>query len=170
MIFIARLDSIRQTLQIDIGFGDVIIPEPQALSYPVLIRDLPAPDIFAYSLETVLAEKFHAMIDLAESNSRYKDFYDVYKILSQNELDEKNLKNAVHATFSNRNTNYIANHPIFSDDFVKDQNRNLLWNYFLKKIKYHDDLTFEMVMMLIKSNLQTVYESMASDFLGLPRL
>ena len=158
LIFIAHLDSIRQIMKIDISFDDAVIPAPQSLPYPVLIRDLPVPDILAYSLETVIAEKFHAMIDLAESNSRYKDFYDVYKILSQNKLNDIILTEAIHATFDHRKTIFRKDHPLFSDDFIKDINRNTQWNHFLKKIKYSGDLNFKMVMSLIKSKLQPIFE------------
>ena len=158
LIYIAHLDSIIQTMKVDIGFGDVITPAAQLLSYPTLIRDLPVPDILAYSLETVVAEKFHAMIDLAESNSRYKDFYDVYKILLQNELDATNLTDAILATFHNRQTKFKANHSLFSDDFMKNQNSNMQWQRFLKKIKYNENLNFETVMLLIKSKLQPAFE------------
>jgi len=157
VIYIARLDTIIQTMKIDIGFGDVIIPAAQSLSYPVLIPDLPVPEILAYSLETVVAEKFHAMIDLADANSRYKDFYDVYKILSQNELDTTNLANAIRATFHNRETIIKENHSLFSDEFAQNQTRNMQWQRFLKKIKHNEDLTFENVMLLIKSKLQPVF-------------
>ena len=156
LIYIARLDTIIQTMKIDIGFGDVVIPAAQSLSYPVLIPDLPVPEILAYSLETVVAEKFHVMIDLAEANSRYKDFYDVYQILSQNELDAANLTDAIQATFHNRETNFKENHQLFSEGFAKDQNRNMQWQRFLKKIKHDENLTFEKVMSLIKSKLQPI--------------
>jgi len=119
---------------------------------------LPVPDILAYSLETVVAEKFHAMIDLSESNSRYKDFFDVYKILSQNELDTKILSDAILATFQNRNTNFKRNHPLFSDDFATNHNRNVQWQYFLKKIKHKEPINFEMVMSLINSKLKPIIE------------
>jgi len=157
LIYIARLDSIMQTMKIDIGFGDVIIPAAQSLSYPVLIRDLSVPDILAYSLETVVAEKFHAMIDLAESNSRFKDCYDIYKILSQNELDANNLTDAILATFHNRKTNFKVNHPLFSDDFAKNQNRNMQWQRFLKKIKHPEDLEFSVVIKNIVERLYPIY-------------
>jgi predicted nucleotidyltransferase component of viral defense system len=71
--YTAHLDSIRQTMQVDIGFGDVITPSPQNLRYPVFFDNLPIPEIYAYSLETVIAEKFHAMIELSETISRFKE-------------------------------------------------------------------------------------------------
>ncbi|MDR1161997.1 MAG: nucleotidyl transferase AbiEii/AbiGii toxin family protein, partial [Tannerellaceae bacterium] len=75
----AGLDTIRQQLQIDIGFSDVITPAPVNLVYPTLLSELAQPfQIGAYSIETVVAEKFHAMIALGVFNSRMKDFYDVY--------------------------------------------------------------------------------------------
>ena len=157
MKYIAHLDSIIQTMQIDIGFGDVIIPAAQSLNYPVLIPNLPVPDILVYSLETVVAEKFHAMIDLAELNSRYKDFYDVFKILSQTNLDENNLKDAILSTFKNRKTSFKANHPLFIDDFYENQNRQSMWKAFLRKIKHPDDLDFSIVIKTIVERLHPFY-------------
>ena len=100
--FVAMLDSIRQAMRMDIGFGDVIIPTAQKLTYPVLIDGLPVPIVLAYSLESVVAEKFQAMIELSEVNSRYKDFYDVYKILSIQQPDDVILSDAIQVTFNNK--------------------------------------------------------------------
>ena len=157
------MDSILQTMQIDIGFGDVIIPAAQSFNYPVLIPDLPVPDILVYSLETVVAEKFHAMIDLAESNSRYKDFYDVYRILSQTKLDTNNLADAILATFHNRKTNFKANHPVFTEGFSDNQTRQTMWKAFLRKIKHPEDLDFAVVMKTIVENLHPIYLGLGNN-------
>ena len=85
---IARLDTARQKITMDIGFGDVITPNPQELEYPLLLDDLPPVNIMAYSLETVVAEKFQAMIELSENNSRMKDFYDLYTLLYDKTIDD----------------------------------------------------------------------------------
>ena len=158
--YTARLDSIRQSMKIDIGFGDVITPNPQLLSYPVLMEELPSPEILAYSFETVIAEKFQVMIDLSEVNSRYKDFYDVYKILKTQQLDNDILKEAIHATFRNRNTTYQDKHPLFSNEFAADKNRNSHWKHFLHKIKQTNDLSFETVMTIIRTVLQPIFETL----------
>lgn len=147
----------------DIGFGDVIIPTAQTLAYPVLMDELPVPEVLAYSLESVVAEKFQAMIELSEVNSRYKDFYDVYKILSLQQLDNAILSEAIRTTFSNRNTSYQDSHPLFTESFLKDENRNMQWKRFLKKIKYEGDLSFETVMNLITSRLKPIYETLRED-------
>jgi predicted nucleotidyltransferase component of viral defense system len=158
--YVAHLDSIRQQMQIDIGFGDVITPAPKKLRYPVFFTELPTPEIFAYSLETVVAEKFHAMIELSEANSRFKDFYDVYKIFTTQEIDNNILIEAIKATFQNRKTIFRDNHPLFTDDFFADKNRVTQWQHFLRKIKQDDDLSFETVMALIRVKLQPVYETL----------
>lgn len=158
--FIAKLDSIRQNMRIDVGFGDVIIPTAQNLTYPVLIDELPAPEVLAYSLESVVAEKFQAMIELSETNSRYKDFYDVYMILSKQELDDIILNEAIQTTFNNRSTVYQDAHPLFTDSFMKERDRNMQWKRFLKKIKQDENLDFEVVMNLIFSRLRPIYETL----------
>lgn len=71
---IAHLDSIKQFISIDIGFGDVIVPKAMSLDYPMLLDEILEVNVMAYSLETVVAEKFQAMISLAGANSRMKDF------------------------------------------------------------------------------------------------
>lgn len=158
--FMAKLDTIRQSLRMDIGFGDIVTPSAQNLTYPVLMDELPAPEILAYSLETVVAEKFQAMVELSEVNSRYKDFYDVYKILSTQNLNKVILSEAVQATFNNRNTSYQDTHPLFTEFFRNDESRNTQWKRFLKKIKQDENLDFEDVMILITSRLQAIYETL----------
>lgn len=77
-----RLENARLTLQIDIGFGDAITPEPLSTNYPTLL-EFPAPQLRAYPRETVVAEKFQAMVAMGIANSRMKDFYDVWTLCRQ---------------------------------------------------------------------------------------
>jgi len=153
------LGSMRQVLKIDIGFGDVVTPKPDFMTYPTLL-DMDAPNIKAYSVETVIAEKFEAMIDLSESNSRMKDFYDVYQLLSQNRFDPKVLQEAISQTFKNRKTYVRQNHPIFEGSFANDLNRNKLWKGFLLRSKLDNSLAFSEVMQRIREHLQPVYEKL----------
>ena len=73
----ARLDGARIALQVDVGFGDAVTPAPQAVSYPVLLHDMPAPRLRAYPKYTVVAEKFHAICLLGMVNTRLKDYFDL---------------------------------------------------------------------------------------------
>ncbi len=74
---LAKLDGARIALQVDIGFGDAVTPAPEAISYPVLLDDLPAPQLRAYPKYTVVAEKFHAICLLGMTNTRMKDYFDL---------------------------------------------------------------------------------------------
>ena len=149
----AHLDSVRQQISMDIGFGDIVTPGPQELSYPLLLENVPSVDILAYSLETVVAEKFEAMISLSVNNSRMKDFFDIYRILESDNLKTDVLTEAIQNTFRNRKTVYIENHPLFSDDFYTDKNRIARWKGFLKSIKSKEDIAFEEIGKRIKGNL-----------------
>lgn len=150
----AHMDTIVQPFSIDVGFGDVIVPHPAQLDYPLLIEGLPAVNVEAYSLETVVAEKFQTMIDRGTINSRMKDFFDVYTLLKADMVDNQLLKEAVVEVFSNRGTQPDAEHVVFSDEFAHGEVRQKMWKSFLKKIKYKEDLPFNVVMSVIKERLQ----------------
>src|SRR5690606_41192785 len=101
--FMALLGKARVTMQLDVGFGDVITPEAQDITYPALL-DFPAPALSGYPRETVVAEKFQAMVYLSTLNSRMKDFYDVWLLARQFAFDGAVLQTAIAATFKNRET------------------------------------------------------------------
>jgi predicted nucleotidyltransferase component of viral defense system len=157
---LAHLDTAQQYISMDIGFGDVITPSPQQLSFPALIATAPGANILAYSLETVVAEKFQAMISLSVGNSRMKDFFDVYQILSKQILDSATLSEAIKATFANRGTLFKENHPLFNEDFFTDINRSQYWKGFLKRIKYSMPLSFTEVGTLIRTHLQPYWNQL----------
>lgn len=147
------LGNIRQMMKIDIGFGDIVTPSPDEMTFPTLL-DMEAPKIKAYSPETVIAEKFEAMVDLAESNSRMKDFYDVYQLLYNRRYEPKTLRLAIDQTFQNRKTTLKPDHPLFSPDFAQDSNRRKLWASFLRRTKLDESLDFETVIQFIRAILQ----------------
>jgi predicted nucleotidyltransferase component of viral defense system len=160
MVFPAGFDTIKTTIQIDIGFGDHITPKAVKLQYPVLLADMPAPDLLAYTTETVIAEKFQAMIALAGLNSRMKDFYDVYLLLSSGNNDLAVLKEAISATFENRDTRHVQDHILFTPDFATDNTRNRMWQAFLKKIGQPEMVPFTQVMRTIAGILEPIWESL----------
>lgn len=158
----ARLDTIDQIVSMDIGFGDVIIPEPVSLDYPLFLEEMPAIQLNAYSLETVVAEKFQTMIEKSVGNSRMKDFYDVYTILSEGKTREDVLEEAVRSVFANRETEHIDNHPLFTVEFRNDPARISLWRGFLNRIKYDGDLSFSDVMGVISTTLKPIWDGLGS--------
>ncbi len=158
LTILAMLESIRQTISMDIGFGDVVTPGPKRLEYPLLLENVPEVEILAYSLETVVAEKFEAMISLSVNNSRMKDFFDVYRILKEGNLDEEVLKEAVKNTFENRGTGYVEGHPLFGEEFFKDPIRTSRWNGFLKSIRTKEQIAFEEVGNVIQKKMKGYWE------------
>lgn len=160
---VAHLDTARQRVSMDIGFGDVVTPAPQELAFPALIDTVPQAEIKAYSLETVVAEKFHAMIVLSLANSRMKDFFDVYRILVTDKVDDEILPEAIRFTFANRGTGYRENHPLFTEEFFASKDRQSFWKGFLRKIKYSEIIEFQTVVLLIKDRLQPYWESLRDD-------
>jgi len=116
--FVGLLGKARVTMQLDVGFGDVVTPGAESISYPALL-DFPAPKLSGYPRETVLAEKFQAMVYLRTMNSRMKDFYDVWLLASQFSFDGKLLAKAVAATFANRGTGIDVAPIAFTSNFTE---------------------------------------------------
>lgn len=107
----AMIDGARVPVQVDIGFGDAITPAPVEIDYPVLL-DNPAPRLRAYPAETVVAEKFEALVSLGIANSRLKDFYDLWLIAQTFEFRHSVLREAVSRTFERRGTGMPTEAPI----------------------------------------------------------
>ena len=99
---IAKIKNTRTPFGIDIGIGDVIVPKEQKLIIPTQLPDFHAPTINSYSIETTVAEKIDAILDLMEFSSRMKDYYDIYYLASKFDFEGKILAEALHRTFANR--------------------------------------------------------------------
>lgn len=158
-----RMDSIVQVLTMDIGFGDVVTPSPIELDYPVLLEQLPSVNIMAYSLETVIAEKMHAIVDLADQSSRMKDYYDLYNILSKEKYDVDTLQEAIMRTFENRHTSYDADTMFFRKDFADNQQMKVRWQAFLHKIIKSENVTFTDVVVYIQNELLPYWEKLSHE-------
>ena len=126
----AALAGARIPITVDIGFGDAVEPGVEDIDLPVLL-DLPSPYLRAYPPETVVAEKFHAMVALGRANSRMKDYYDVWMLTSAFELDPERLRRAILATFARRSTAIPAEVPDgLSDAFATDPGKQRQWDAF----------------------------------------
>ncbi len=153
------LGSIKLLLQIDIGFGDVIIPEPGQVKYPVLL-DFPAPEIKGYTMESTIAEKFQAMVKLGLLNSRMKDFYDIWFLSRLFDFKGESMVEAIERTFEKRNTPVSIDPTIFTPAFMKDDNKQVQWHGFIDKAKLIEaPKSFESVSAAIKTFLQPAVAS-----------
>lgn len=128
-----RLGNARLNLQIDVGFGDAVIPEPAEIEYPALL-DLPAPRIRAYPCETVIAEKLQALVAFDMAISRMKDFYDIWMLSRQFPFEGARLSAAIAATFERRGTAVPEDVPTaLTNEFAADRAKQTQWTAFLKR-------------------------------------
>jgi len=131
--FEAQLGVAKIPIQVDIGFGDAVVPEPEPLDYPTLL-DFPAPRLLAYPRETVVAEKFQSMVELGIANSRMKDFFDLWTLSRMFSFEGARLIDAIQATFERRRTLLPTIDPVcFTSDFSRDRNKQAQWAAFLKR-------------------------------------
>jgi predicted nucleotidyltransferase component of viral defense system len=129
----ARVTSAQVRLQVDVGFGDAITPEASIVDFPALL-DFPSPRLQAYPRETVVAEKFEAMVKLGLANSRMKDLYDLVVLSSMFPFDSVVLVRALRATFERRKTPLTTELPVaLTPSFADDTMKNTQWTAFARK-------------------------------------
>ena len=152
--FTGTLDSARVNMQIDIGFGDIIHPEPIVAELPTLL-DSPSPKLLCYSRESVIAEKFEATIKLGELNSRMKDLYDIWLLSRQFEFGGSELAEAIRLTSENRGTEIPHVITAFTEEFIISKDKQ--WTAFYKRLgREHIPVEFSEVVIGVKDFLQPI--------------
>lgn len=152
----AYLDRTKVPVSIDIGFGDIVYPDRVMMEFPVLL-DMEVPEVYAYSISSVIAEKFEAIVSLGDANSRYKDFYDIYILAVRFDMDGIELREAVRETFRHRGTGF-EDIFAFTDDFLKSEIHQKRWKAFLKKKKALINVELDEVLKLLTILLVPIVE------------
>ncbi len=159
--FPVKLDTIKLKLQLDIGFGDIIHPGPEESELPSML-EFPPPRLLCYSRESVIAEKFEAMLKLRELNSRMKDFYDIWLLSSQFNFNGENLLEAIRLTLKQRGTELPNEIVAFSQEFAAA--KQIQWNAFRKKLKQdHVPIEFEVIVMQVKEFVNPITSVLTSE-------
>ena len=135
--FAGTLGVIRIPMQIDIGFGDSLVPPPTWIDTPALLGYKPV-RMLGYAPETSIAEKAHAIFHLGMLNSRMKDFYDIRLLAHAGTLNEEGLVSALAATFAKRGTQIPADSVVFTDVFFEDASKQTQWAAFINKRQIQD--------------------------------
>lgn len=131
--FVGYLENARIPIQIDLGFGDVITPAPIETEIPSLLG-LPKAKLLTYPRESVVAEKFEAMINLSLANSRMKDFYDIWSLTRDFAFESDSLADAIKNTFTRRETPLPSGTPVvFTPEFFEDADKKKQWAAFCNK-------------------------------------
>lgn len=156
--FLGYLENARIPIQIDLGFGDIITPPAKKAEFPTLL-DFAAPKLLMYSKESVVAEKFEAMVSLGIANSRMKDFYDLLSLCRDFSFEGSVLSEAVQKTFARRETGLPADRPplAFTAEFYQDENKKKQWGGFCDKNKrYMPQVSLEAVCLAIAAFLMPI--------------
>ncbi|PWF49321.1 nucleotidyl transferase AbiEii/AbiGii toxin family protein [Massilia glaciei] len=144
------LDGARCAIQIDVGYGDAVTPAAESVSFPVVLADMPAPQLRAYPVYTVVAEKYQAMVSLGIANTRMKDYFDLWILALHASIDRAILNEAIKATFERRGTPIPIDTPLgLSATFATDQMKQQQWKAFLSKNKLKAPDLVEVVEVLV---------------------
>jgi hypothetical protein len=136
--FIGYLGNARIPMQIDIGFSDVLASRVERVDYPTLLEDTKAPRLKGYPKESIVSEKFHAMIRHAQLNSRFKDYYDIWLLAENFEFESDSLQKAIEKTFAKRKTEIPIERPVGLTKEFAESNRDK-WTGFLNKLHLQNE-------------------------------
>ena len=149
---VARIKNIRTPLNIDFSVGDMIVPKQEKRKIPTQLEDFTAPMINTYSLETTVAEKIDAILNLMEFSSRMKDYYDIYYLANKFDFDGALLAEAMKKTFANRNHSFIVEQFEQVMAFDGDEAMRKKWKAFCRKTDIKTD-DYSTVLKAIRSLL-----------------
>ena len=146
---LAKFDNLRVNLSIDIATGDLITPREIEYDYKMMFEDRSL-KIMTYNIESIIAEKLQTVISRGILNSRMKDYYDLYYLITYEKYSKDNLKEAIIKTFKKRNTDINSIDKIIEEikqsEFTKE-----LWIEYTKKHQYAKSLKFEEIIRKINT-------------------
>lgn len=135
VVFNARIQNARVTLQFDVGFGDSVYPEAVFEEYPRLLDSFPSPSILVYPRCTVVAEKFEAIVSFGMLNSRVKDYFDIWLLSEEFDFDYPVLSQAIVGTFRRRESDLPIGLPIgLTKEYFQDAMKQSQWAAFIRKV------------------------------------
>ena len=163
VVLLATLGTARLRLQVDVGFGDVVTPSAQIAAFPTLL-DFPAPHLRVYPRETVIAEKYEAMVRLGVTTTRMKDFYDLLALSRRFAFDGPVLTAAMRATFTRRDTDLAVLPPVaLTDELANDAGKQAEWQGFLKRSRLEmAGLTLQAVVAELRAFLLPLAEALVA--------
>ena len=147
-----EFDGVRTPLKVDISTGDVITPKEIQYSFKLMLEERSI-NVWAYNLETVLAEKLETVISRGITNTRMIDYYDIHILIKLygNKKKKKVLGEALLATAKKRETEYhLSDAQEIFDEIQNDSNMQKLWKSYQKKFSYASDISWEMVMESVR--------------------
>ena len=151
----ASIGQVRLMLTLDVGFGDAVTPAPVLQTYPTLLGPGTF-ELYTVTIETVMAEKFQAMVHLGERNTRLKDFYDLQRLALTEKPAAAQLRAALEQTFGRRQTSFAAATAFLAQDFSQEDHRQQLWRAFLNRTRLEAPPEIQQVVATIGALLGPV--------------
>lgn len=130
---IGLIKNTRTPFEVDFGVGDVVVPSPAERKLPVLLEGFDEPVVMTYSLESIIAEKWDAILARLELSSRMKDFYDIYYLAGTYRFEARRLQEAIMETLQNRGTIYERHSLEKIFEFINNKDFMVKWRNFCKK-------------------------------------
>ena len=156
---VGKIKNTRTPFCIDYGVGDIVVPAPSKRCLPVLLPEFNAPEVLTYSMESIISEKFDAIITRMELSGRMKDFFDIYYLATISDFEGKKIQEALRETLSTRETPYGNESLELLLGLSNDKDMMIRWNSFCKKV-LKTDLNFNVVLEMIVSFLKPPYDAM----------
>ncbi len=157
----AQMTAARKVLQLDIGFGDVVVAGPVEMDFPVLLDDQPRPNLMVYSRESAIAEKFEALVSLNLLTSRMKDIYDILHLAEREKFSQATLREAIMATFARRVTPLEDRDLVFSNEFAANKDKAAQWSAFLRRSRLESSMTITEAMSRLETFVEPICSAMA---------
>ena len=162
--FLGFLGAARIPIQVDVGFGDAAEPPPVLVELPALLSH-PAPKLRGYRREVAIAEKLHAMVDLAVSNSRMKDYYDTWYLAQHFEIDGSDLALAIRSAFERRRTIVPGRTPTgLTSEFTESREKLAQWDAFIRRTRLAgDEPSLQQAADVIAALVMPIVEGLAEQ-------
>jgi len=159
----SQLGNAELRIQVDVGIGDAVTPEPEQLEYPSLL-DMPPARLRVYRQETAIAEKLHILVTFGMANSRMKDFFDIAALAKNETFDGTLLADAIGATFERRKTDVPTETPVaLTDAFIKDPGKKKQWTAFVNKNGLRAADSLEQTIAVIRDFACPVFQALGGQ-------
>lgn len=159
---VGKIKNSRTPFNVDIGFGDIIVPKSERLIIPVQLTEFMSPEICTYSLESTIAEKLDAIVQRLELTSRMKDFYDIWYLANYFDFEGRKLQEAIFETLQSRGTIYEANTFSNITGFDKDRDMQIKWRKFIRRLRLPEP-EFRDVLRLLNCFLSPVWDAIITE-------
>ena len=157
----ARIGTTKNIIRLDFGFGDIVTPTPLRMDYPAIL-DLTPVKVFAYSKESIVAEKFEAIVKLSSFNSRMKDFYDIVFLSNEFNFEGPLLQSAIQKTFARRETSLYSATRLLHSNLGEQASLQNLWRAFFKRSRLLTNEDFNVIFQSTRAFVGPIIDAMTA--------